>query len=295
MNETFKNSWVRFTHFVRAADDSAMTSSMSWVAFVRGMAIIGWPSQESVDFQIAIVLDINKPISEANMSAFLVQLKVRDRRSEKSTVAVSAEKIIYFPPPKSCRDPFRSGTLVDEEERKAHRSRPYISLVMELGVYGGGEKTLLHRKVVSSYLDKCTPVSYEKTHRPQKISTGIPLEKKTRNTDHLRYSLFFYGCSHHIYRVISPSSQHYKNLLHISSIFDDHPTGRPIEPVLAMKPYWKAGSTCFSWIDEPYFKGLPEEMPTEVEEGDTVVAGIPMDVDDADYSSTPPNDMIVDS
>ncbi len=82
LQSRFGKSWVCFTHFARAADDSAMTSSMAWVAFVRGMAMIGCKSsQHVVDVSIPILLDRDRPIEEANISAILVQFKAREVRT----------------------------------------------------------------------------------------------------------------------------------------------------------------------------------------------------------------------
>ncbi len=92
LQSRFEKSWVRFTHFARAADDSSMTSSMAWVAFVRGMAMIGCHSQQIVDVSIPILLDRDQPIEEANISAILVQFKVREVRTTPLKVAIRGEE-----------------------------------------------------------------------------------------------------------------------------------------------------------------------------------------------------------
>ena len=56
LEKAFEHAKVRFNHFVKLGDDTGMTTSMAWVAFIRCMAPIGWSSQGRVDVMIPVLL-----------------------------------------------------------------------------------------------------------------------------------------------------------------------------------------------------------------------------------------------
>lgn len=283
LDEAFKNAWVRFTHFARAADDSAMTTNMAWLAFTRGMAMIGWHSQIAVDVHIPVLLDKTAPIKEPNMSGILVQFKVREGPSNAAGVTMDADSksLRYFPPAGSRRDSFPDSRRDVEKERVAYRTRPYISLVMELGVVQGPQKPAIRRQAVE-FLDKAVRESKTKPNRPKsgkhdkkpsisKIKTTTPPTRKVANrevansstTVHPRYSLFFYGRSHKVYGcIVATDDAKYANLLKVRSLLDAHPLTRSLGPVLQMKPFWCTGVNAFDWVNEPYFN--------KSEPGDTI-------------------------
>lgn len=305
LRDAFKDAWVRFTHFARAADDSAMTTTMAWIAFLRGMAMIGWHSQIAVDVHIPILLNKDAPITEANMSGILVQFKVRDKHSNKSDVAVDVDKVRYFPPAKSPRNPtledkafFPNPATNDDWQGAAllaYRTRPYISLVMELGVIREGEREPIKPMVVEKLDNSSHSTSQPKehlvrSHKPQQpsvsqieVATAPTKETRSRTSEeaHPRYSLFFYGCSEKVYRCIPADRRGiYKTLLQIGGILGDHPPNRPIDPVLQMKPFWTIGDNCFSWVNEHSFR--PKDTSESSEPSDGVVAGSaysPVDID----------------
>ncbi|KAJ2931358.1 hypothetical protein H1R20_g5716, partial [Candolleomyces eurysporus] len=266
LEDAFKNAWVRFTHFARAGDDSSMTTSMGWAAFVRGMAIIGCRSQSMVDVHIPVLLDKDAPIGEANMSGILVQFKTRESSTTQPKEAISAEALSYFPPAGSRRDPFRH-VDADPISKLSHQTRPYISLVMELGVFH--TKRAPVRRNIVEMLDKVPVVENQPglklkaTGSFSTISTPAPVQSEDDSKEHVhpRYSLFFYGRSHKVYRCLRHPEEVYAKLLQAQGPLDSHPPQRPLEPVLRMKPFWCAGKESFGWLDERYF---------ETSEGDTV-------------------------
>lgn len=73
--DAFEHAVVRFTHFAKAADESAMTTRGMAMSFLRGAAIIGCTNQKMVDIAIPILLNSSDRIQEASMSAFLIQVK----------------------------------------------------------------------------------------------------------------------------------------------------------------------------------------------------------------------------
>ncbi|KAF9557770.1 hypothetical protein CPC08DRAFT_710179, partial [Agrocybe pediades] len=268
----FKDSWVRFTHFVRGADDFVMTSSMAWLAMTRGMAMICSSSQEGIDVHIPVLLKKDKQISESNMSAILVRFESRSQASNKAKVVISQESVPYFPPPGSTRDPHGSSKLFVDERGdqigtpEEHRSRPYISLVMELGVYTGENVKPSIPRFIMKHLDIPATDSHRQkmpvqTHQPRQPSIVEALpnlnlsNKRPRRTNtayrthptHPRYSLFFYGCSSQVYRVIPKGSTDHKTLLNVDSLFSDYPDERRVEGVFQLKPFWCADRAVLSW------------------------------------------------
>ncbi|KAH9481122.1 hypothetical protein JR316_0005642 [Psilocybe cubensis] len=249
LREAFKNAWVRFTHFARGTDDAAVTTSMAWVAFVRGMAVIGGPAQGSVDLHIPVLLHKDKPIMESNMSGILVQVKLPRAWSPQSTVAIDADKLLYFPGPKNPR-----GSVEPLDE--ASKRRPYISLVMALG---RPVKVRRPPSLVVQTTDKPEAKPTSKPNLSRTESNAAPSTGKEKHPAHPRYSLFFYGRSHRVYGCI-PEDQStqdaYNALLNIgaspSSMFNAHPKGRDQKYVYQMKPFWTIGKSCFYWVEDEF-------------------------------------------
>ncbi|PPQ86747.1 hypothetical protein CVT25_012384 [Psilocybe cyanescens] len=273
LDEAFENAWVRFTHFARGTDDSAMTTSMAWVAFVRGMAMIGWPAQDSVDLHIPVLLHKDEPITETNMSGILVQVKLRREWSKRSAVAVDADQLGYFPGPSNLR-----GSSPDE----TYKSRPYISLVMELS-------KPVTEKFPPSLVVNVTGNRKKVESEKQKQKTHGPLKMHYSRTSHPRYSLFFYGRSHRVYGCI-PDDQStqdaYNALLDIgavaSSMINAHPKGRDRKYIYQMKPFWTIGKDCFHWVEDEF---LNDPASTRVEDkSEEVLIGdnTSMDVDQSE-------------
>ena len=289
LQSRFDKSWVRFTHFARAADDSAMTSSMAWIAFVRGMAMIGCQrSQQIVDVSTPVHLDRDQAIEEANISAILVQFKARAVRTSPSRVAIEEKTIKSLPPPNSTRDPFPDSIKDPKIEtlRTSHRNRPYISLVMGLGVVNPTNKASIPSKVVDSLDNPSkhpanrTRANSADTHLPPLLNPALESQsaRQSQSEIHPRYSLFYYGCSPKVYRCIpEQQSGNYRSLLQIATVFNDRDTARDIAPMLQMKPFWSTGSICFSWINEPYFRGL--EKLTGDKQSDEILIGDANDFD----------------
>lgn len=64
-------------------------------------------------------------------------------------------------------------------------------------------------------------------------------------------------------------------------MFNDRDTARDIAPILQMKPFWSTGSTSFSSVHDPYFRGL-EELTGDEQSDEVLIGGthFDMDVDD---------------
>ncbi|KAJ2918955.1 hypothetical protein MD484_g1413, partial [Candolleomyces efflorescens] len=269
LEDAFKNAWVRFTHFARGTDDSAMTTSMAWVAFVRGMAMVGWYSQDSVDLHIPVLLDKDRPISESNMTGILVQIKLRGPRSLRSKVSIDAGNLGYFPPPGSPRE-----SSVPEPDIQAYRNRPYIALLMELGKTTQGQRH-------SSLLGKGESLRPQKKHKSKPSNSSViastaPTGMQDLITTHPRYSLFFYGRSHKIYRCVPDDEATlsvYDYLLKQDDLLDTitYPKTRDQSFVYRLKPSWTAGMACFDWVKDAFLND--SNLATGAHEAEEVVIG----------------------
>ncbi len=114
LREVLKESTVHFTQWVRAIDDHVVTTLAMAPAFIRGMAFICCNDQPQIDLLIPILLS-NTTIGESHMSAFLIQV---GQREDGVIYPISAETLGFFKYPKTATP----------------NQRPYISLVMDLGV-----------------------------------------------------------------------------------------------------------------------------------------------------------------
>ena len=225
----FKNSVVRFTHFVRAADATVMVGDAR-SAFLRGFAIQCHPFQESFDVAVPVLIDPTKPITEDNMTWILISLKNKKKglRIEKTTI--DADKLGCFPQPDSMDDP---------ETR-----RSYISLIMELGIQHPTPSPIREPS------ECCAPTSNPlKRHG----STGTNIAKKAKTDSscvqtprapsstidtnwqgvrssprasktwarHPRYLIRIRGCSSNVYAVVHEKDA-YTRLLRAEHILSEH-------------------------------------------------------------------------
>ncbi|KAJ2936287.1 hypothetical protein H1R20_g807, partial [Candolleomyces eurysporus] len=260
----FANSWIRFTHFARAADNTAVTTSAAWPAFLRSMAFICSHSQETIDVSIPVLLDKTATIEEKNMTIIAVQFKRRTTGRAATTYAIDARKIGVFPSPKSPRNwtenKVTSGSAF--EEKVQYNSRPYISLVMELGV-----QTLVHRRRPNvpveqtdvGLIEQRTSVHSTQPFRAEVVALGPEKRNSSRasnDQDHPRYSLVFYGCSSRVYGCISQESDDdYGKLLQLSGNgFADHPRANTLSQVLNMKPFWEASPESYGWVNDEWLQ-----------------------------------------
>ncbi len=121
----FKDALICFTHFGKMADDTGVTSTAAWAAFIRHMAIMCRNGQRSLDCIIPVLLWESR-LCEHVMTGMLIQFK---RQIESGTVAgysIDQAKFNFFP--KTSDECTHGSTTI------VPSLRPYISLIMELGV-----------------------------------------------------------------------------------------------------------------------------------------------------------------
>jgi hypothetical protein len=129
VNKTFKDyfqdAYLRLTHFSRAADDSAVKSHTMPAAMARAMGFECRMGQEMVDIVIPVVLRRDAKLDENVMTAILVQVKNCDRMMPTNSTVINEKKLGFFP---------TTQASLDSDENLFGGLRPYISIVMELGI-----------------------------------------------------------------------------------------------------------------------------------------------------------------
>jgi len=245
LKEAFKDSWIRFTHFARGADESAVTSSMAYAAFLRGMAVIGCNSSGLADVMIPILLRKDVPICEDVMSGLLVQFRCRRRPGLGNAYTMEESDIGFFPPKGSERD---NGTNTAKETKELYATRPYITLAMELGVVptassGARAPTGMAGRRHSNSLP----------HSPSGVT--IPGPQNASLEQHPRYSISVHGCDSDVYRCIPHSNEaaeRLRRLLYVGGLLSDHARAYTTEYIRGLKPFWSAGRACFSWVSDEF-------------------------------------------
>ncbi|KAI0654604.1 hypothetical protein C8Q70DRAFT_1086808 [Cubamyces menziesii] len=145
----------------------------------------------------------------------------------------------------------------DDDETQRH---PYITLIMELGV--NSEPPLL-------------------------ASIPVKPESKERGSAYPRYSIYVYGCSPTVYRVISKNERGvYKHMLGGGKLLAEHPRQDPtsLRLVRMLKPFFAIGHTSWHWL---YHTRLNTDLPDESDDEGGVVVSVrgedgPDDDDDRD-------------
>ena len=108
LRKAFANASVRFTHFIRIADDVHV--DLAWAALCRGAAVVCHDAQETVDIVIPVVYNRDKRMFKQEITAIFIRCKLRTGRHT-PTAGTDAGSIRFF----------GSGQL------------PYIAVTMDLG------------------------------------------------------------------------------------------------------------------------------------------------------------------
>lgn len=148
LKDAFKGAVVRFTHFMKAADGSAMTTKGMIMGFLRGAAIVGSRRQD-IHIAIPILLDKDHAIEEASMTGLLIHIK---RRQTENVYLMEHTALDFFP---------------------VEDARPYVTLVTELGVEPPFRSTSRVASDVETTVSNEHPRYsirvYECTHRAWKV------------------------------------------------------------------------------------------------------------------------------
>ncbi|KAF8579397.1 hypothetical protein K439DRAFT_1525242 [Ramaria rubella] len=252
LREAFKDARLRFTHFSKMADDTSTSTEAMYAAFIRGMAIICMSRQRAVDVMLPILL-VDGPLREEVMTSLIIQIKRRGREGNKAAYIIDEGAIRFFPTASETTSAGVDGS-----------NRPYIALVMELGVQAPlNPQARTHAKARARFKPNPKParsVDPEKRQRmqpdmqqtPSKIFLPQQGRLKYAKASHPRYSIFAYGCSDTVYKVIDRNEKvTYTLLLASRDFLGEHPRQdcESLKAVRKMKPFWAAGEDCYHWLE----------------------------------------------
>ncbi|EGO24869.1 hypothetical protein SERLADRAFT_415804 [Serpula lacrymans var. lacrymans S7.9] len=317
LKDMFKESYIRFTHFGKMVDDTGTTTEAMYAAFLRGMAIITRDNQQGVDIMIPILM-WDKELCEYVMTAILIQVKWRICAGSINAYLINQRDINLFPDDCISKevqndvqsDPYFEFTLERPRENSGEPVRPYISLILELGVQpklprGSG----INSQVYKNLAKKTAPRVVQSV---QIVERGSHSTAKRQKLDHLdtlskihvikggkirhhhdlhpRYNIFAYGCSSTVYRAIDGTDKNVlAKLLRIHDLLAEHPRqdSRSLEAVRRMKPFWSAGEPSYHWLESNLLNPKNAMNVDEEDEGGQlagfVVTGSMEDTDTSAY------------
>ena len=266
--DAFHDTTVRFTHFItmssRSDDgDHCPWTSIAWAAFVRGAAIIG---KDTTDFIIPVLDGKNNKIGESTITAILIQVKNQIRDRQRNKYMIDAEAVGLFP-------------------KDTRKFRPYICLVMELGVVPTQKsKDADEPKKPTKGKGQQSAETLAPTQRrlrtvveagPSKMSVhkdGLA-RKLSKDEAHARYHIFAHGCSKTIYKDVEKAK--FAKLLGRYDVFDDHARqdDESLAAIRNMKPVWEPGVHCFRWTASDANLCAELNFERQVEEKVVIVSG----------------------
>lgn len=216
LEKAFSNAYVNFTHFCRAEKKDLCHLRFAWQGLVRSVAIQCCQTQEGVDIiiPIAFATEDNRPelamLGKSSVSAIVIQVK---DRNDAHTVYIDLEKLKFF----------------KNNKGKNLNERPYISIVLELGLVGDtGDKpievTTIRAKTRKTRLD-------EKTY------------------EHPQYNIVANGF-HGVYKDISRKEDAIlRKILHTSSFKEEY-EGTKVEKLYKFRSIITGGVGIIDVIDE---------------------------------------------
>jgi hypothetical protein len=260
--DAFKDARVCFTHFGKMMDDTGVTSDAACAAFVRHMGIMCHNSQKSVDCILPVLL-YNAKICEHVMSAVLIQFKRQKTAGTINKYTIDQSEINFFPKESNaCTHGFvfpKESNACTDDSKPQLSYRPYISLIMELGVQlqpPQGAKTPVKYDVNVKLKAKQTGLSTSSHETPSTPSKLVlpQLGKKHHpvKDQHQRYNIFSYGCSPTLFKGVHGAKDMYALLLNSRDFLGEHPRQNPptLTAVRRMKPFWSGGENCYHWYQK---------------------------------------------
>ena len=243
--EAFKDAVVNFTHFARwdaDDDDGSMPDVNAAVGcFVRSMALACRRNTLKVGAFIPVLLDQSAHLRPEVMTAILV----RFNRKQGKTHTMGAGARAACPIDEEDVGLFGS----DADGQGAPPQRPYITLVMELGV-SDLPSSSSHTDTGSADVNSSevrVPVDVGKPPIWVSDEDGGLVE----TVQHPRYSITAYGCSHSVYGVIGEhDSGLYEQMIRKGDPLREHPqqdTGS-LDLVRMLKPAFSTEDASWDWM-----------------------------------------------
>ncbi|CCM07240.1 uncharacterized protein FIBRA_09586 [Fibroporia radiculosa] len=256
--EAFEDAYVRFTHFARNEDETVTNTYGVWAAIMRGMAMQCSSNNPIIDIIIPIILR-NEKLTENIMTAMLIQ--VRNRDTQHAWVIDQAElnrKHGFFPPSKDDK-------------------RPYITLVMQLGVETASSKRQYYDTAMANPHSSPSKLQTYKGHFRSFRSKKLTEDPGLSEIGHPRYAINVTGCSPSVYAVVD-SKANYAYLLGGRDLYEEHPRQDPanLSLVQRLKPTWTLDNHCYDWIDNALLRnkvpgGLRSSDAPQLDDGALLV------------------------
>ena len=250
--EAFKDAKVNFTHFVKGGDATVITDKAAWMALSRCMAFQCANGQWMIDLYIPILLWDEK-LSRYVVSGIFIQIK---NRLKKQPVEIDATQFNFFSDPPAAHPDFTR-----------YYKRPYITIIMDLGVQPGSPNGLPTNNEPTEN-EPSTPIPEASARIPPKSNAqpttpshldiyAAPVgvqqsgqDKKADKSTHPRYVITIVGFSNAVFQVIGKEDQDkYAALITSSDIIDQHPRQGDtfVRAILRLKPYWTKSAQSFHW------------------------------------------------
>ena len=280
IRESFKDAYVMFTHFGKAADDWCISDEFAFMALTRNMAIACRERMKFVDLCIPIHFGREERLSRYNTSAIFISIKDKAKAMGYNHTHIDVGKMKFF---------------TDETKQ-----RPVINLILQLGVQSAGRHIVIKRTETQQTPGLlATPKRKGRGGKetPQTPSGMSMLREEYRDKPKTRaegvtpgpayYTINATGCSSEIYGVVKPEEESlWHGLLASKDFLSEHSRQETpyLNAVLAQKPIWTRGPECCSWAN---LSELPSQSDLQ-EAGEVtardVAAGIffGTDRDDAD-------------
>jgi hypothetical protein len=202
----FTEPGLPFSHFVGSGDDSGVSTEAAYAAILRSMAFRCSHGQKAIDITIPVALK-NESLRGDIMARILISVKDRvTRRSKVSKVSVDidASKLSFFPE--------RQELFGDTGHQ-----RPYISLVMELGI----SLMIKHHATGSEDAAFKTAKGGTEVIECWK-SRRCTLFRSFQTPENPHYSIYACGCPPSICKVMGKEAV-FASLLSSRTLVDEHP------------------------------------------------------------------------
>lgn len=269
--EVFKDAWIRVTHYAQAGDEhvfNAGTHAML-AAFVRGMTFIcrdeNGGGSSFVNFVIPVLLRDVK-IGSSVMTAVFIRV---GRRARMGTYPIiDAEKHFDFFHP---------------EHNLSEDDRPYVTLIMDLGV----RDPLLDRAIpLAKAKLPLTKHEVSSDTPPIKVERSSRRQSQTQKRKHPRYEISVSGCSNTLYNLITEDKVvKYKEILRMPELIPEHTRKETISQVMQMKPVFVSGKESYAWIESGVLNSSGGEVNVEEENGEDMEEGYVIGHPDSEESS----------
>ncbi|KAF8813408.1 hypothetical protein BYT27DRAFT_7250940 [Phlegmacium glaucopus] len=251
--------YVRFTHFARAGDASALSTAAGWKALARGNAWQFFDRQEGVDLGIP-VFDGNPDDSLCRETVTWILIQIKNS-SCLQAVRPSAESLGIF------------------DDRMSKKRTPYFVLVFQFSVKAASKPAAAKPAAATTDADSSSKANVPMSNRhpptsPHEVKarrneevykTGgrvHPVDERdsTRNA-HPCYWVDVIGCSSKVFNseIVPEGTNVFKQLLASRDLLDEARDDKKAA-ILQLKPFFEAGPASYDWTEDDETGPTPGTM-----------------------------------